>query len=69
MTALEGSPAATCARTVPARFRRWTAALISRDDRVLVEKLFKGFVAVLATVCHLGCGDRQGPEDAGMAVR
>lgn len=36
---------------------------------MLVEKLFKGFVAVLAAVCHLGCGDRQNPEDAGIAVR
>jgi hypothetical protein len=36
---------------------------------VLVGKLFKGFVAVLASECHLGCGDRQNPEDAGIAVR
>lgn len=30
---------------------------------------FKGVVAVLTPVCRLGCGDRQGPEDAGVAIR
>lgn len=36
---------------------------------MLVEEPFQGFVTVLSAVCRLGCGDREGPEDAGVAVR
>ena len=53
----------------PVMFRRRMDAL-DRSTRSRARRTtFKGVVAVLTPVCRLGCGDRQGPEDAGVAIR
>ncbi len=53
----------------PVMLRRRMDAL-DRSARSRARRTtFKGVVAVLTPVCRLGCGDRQGPKDAGVAIR